>query len=939
MSLGDFSTVIEMKDGLSTLPRVEELVSVMQKQKDCGLNMVDGATRQWSTIAGTLAATENTDCLNHFVKLNGPTFLNQWLLECQNSDKSVSENSIEGLITVLLTTIEKLPLDRDELILSGIGVTVEHLLGHRNANIQEKAKTLMEKWNYTRTISCDDLNNGDTSLNNEGTSLNNLPKSEADVNTTEEVHSTHPLLSISPGLGIDEASCEAEITCASPQLDTTKDVEKSMSEQLKHVTLSKPLGENATLGDVNAFCSSTISGSCPEKSITEESPGYRGTDNDQRDISVLREVSGGMEETEVEANMKGGSPSKSSREESCNGSSSSSDLSASSPCSSVEDSRGFMFPSGSPRAEEIDQMDNNSGLGLEYEEIDALEMARQVALEVEREVVDYREPFCSSPEVESGDSADIHSSPKDEQNQPLTDNIISNMLLVEKDPSDDASSPKNHEALVPEKTMPDPREHEQAPEPQGPAFKLDKKPLDFDLNDDVCTEGPNCSANPIPISTANLSAPKAVVATSRGALCLPIKPLQFNGEMGWKGSAATSAFRPASSCIKTCPGPSQKQNFLEIDLNVADTENDVAIDPLSVKQMPLSPNLPSVESSVEVSSRRAERLKLDLNLNRLGDEDISTNQSPYWRLHHQNGDQGLSSASSSSSQQHSMRDIDLNDNPCFIEACGSRNLDNSSSKASTTTYGSSKLNDPGITIMGSRLNDPGMSIMSSRLNDSSINIMGSRLNDPGITIMGSRMAVDRKDYINQAHQPFMGNGMHMETMTTTRPVLPYPHMPTFYGYNGHPVGPTMPIHPSYYGPPGIPYMVDPRGATFIPQMLGPVGLNGAHYARPPFIMSLTGAPSGMNGVMPSRSGWDLNSGIASIDGGSRDGGSFKQPFMHRHNGLMEESFKQPFTHGHMEEQARISSQSSSPSMSVKRKEPDCGWESYALGYKHMTSRQ
>ncbi|XP_058101087.1 uncharacterized protein LOC131245559 [Magnolia sinica] len=74
----------------------------------------------------------------------------------------------------------------------------------------------------------------------------------------------------------------------------------------------------------------------------------------------------------------------------------------------------------------------------------------------------------------------------------------------------------------------------------------------FDLNEDVQTEEVECSeksvtTTPSSCHVTNLSAPIPVVATSRGLACLPTTPLQFEGELGWRGSAATSAFRPAKT--------------------------------------------------------------------------------------------------------------------------------------------------------------------------------------------------------------------------------------------------------------------------------------------------------------------------------------------------------------------------------------------------------
>ena len=50
---------------------------------------------------------------------------------------------------------------------------------------------------------------------------------------------------------------------------------------------------------------------------------------------------------------------------------------------------------------------------------------------------------------------------------------------------------------------------------------------------------------PLTVSSTGLAMPIAVVARSKGPFIPPVNPVQSIGELGWKGSAATSAFRPA----------------------------------------------------------------------------------------------------------------------------------------------------------------------------------------------------------------------------------------------------------------------------------------------------------------------------------------------------------------------------------------------------------
>lgn len=92
MTLEDFFTLTEMKDGLTALGRVKELVNVMQKEKDCIVKNVGDATRQWSTVASTIAATEDKDCLDLFVQLEGLWFIDRWLKDAQKFGNDTGES-------------------------------------------------------------------------------------------------------------------------------------------------------------------------------------------------------------------------------------------------------------------------------------------------------------------------------------------------------------------------------------------------------------------------------------------------------------------------------------------------------------------------------------------------------------------------------------------------------------------------------------------------------------------------------------------------------------------------------------------------------------------------------------------------------------------------------------------------------------------------------
>lgn len=87
--LEDFFTLTEMKEGISTVARITELISEMRKlENSVDINTFD-VIRQCSTAANTLASTKSEACLQHFVQLNGVSFLNRWLQDAQNCGGAV----------------------------------------------------------------------------------------------------------------------------------------------------------------------------------------------------------------------------------------------------------------------------------------------------------------------------------------------------------------------------------------------------------------------------------------------------------------------------------------------------------------------------------------------------------------------------------------------------------------------------------------------------------------------------------------------------------------------------------------------------------------------------------------------------------------------------------------------------------------------------------
>ncbi|CAA7037361.1 unnamed protein product [Microthlaspi erraticum] len=147
MALEDFFTLTEIKDGFTTTSRVKELVSAMQSDKDSVLKNAGDASRQWTAVASTIAATKNRECLDVFVNLDGLQYLSSWLAEAQALANDSIDSSVEESILALLEALGNLGVDSSRLVSSGILVAVEKLVDHGSSRVQDQARKLFGSWN------------------------------------------------------------------------------------------------------------------------------------------------------------------------------------------------------------------------------------------------------------------------------------------------------------------------------------------------------------------------------------------------------------------------------------------------------------------------------------------------------------------------------------------------------------------------------------------------------------------------------------------------------------------------------------------------------------------------------------------------------------------------------------------------------------------------
>ncbi|KAF5740879.1 Transcription elongation factor family protein putative isoform 1 [Tripterygium wilfordii] len=1005
MTLEDFFTLAEMKDGLTAPSRVEELVTVMWKEKHSDIvKNIGDATRQWAAVAGTITATDNKDCLELFIKLDGLCFIDRWLKDASKFSADTSDGLVEESLTALLQAVEKLHIGNERSVASGIFITVKNLLNHKSSQVQDRAKALFDSWklgtvddkahivvesveefNVSLPESeivkpeCVDVDNSVSKGNGNGEHNSAEPtrsvtlvssavdsfKQEVAEDRDIPTHNQEPCFNVtcdqkkvkdrSPNLltsSVQESTSVKEASPTGTMEGTTADDSKQgtaevQPEVLKSNEISndeKPVLKLNTvpekLSTGASFSSATRDGevSCgnnvaiAQDGLTE--PTSQNNIDDVGDVRTPASVpkvgidgigstcrySGHISKTDGESgsdvfhNLSTTECRLGKTEHMDTSFSQMEDDGVSeedkehSSYDEDEDVRNFAENSRSRIYARSPEMidERSSDMELEYGIVDALEVARQVAQAVEREVVDYRERSCSSSmekttekgvrqpgspdsvdekrelpadipprDMPTGQTRHAESHPEDEQ---LAKNTLDNLCSELGGDKHDVETSHVTEA---------------AQESEG---NTEKGLCDFDLNQEVDSDETEHIANPI---SAPISVPASRPIAASGS---SVAPFQFEGNLGWKGSAATSAFRPASprriSNHKTLPPGETSSSFshgqfsLEFDLNVADGGDD-KIPEMTGKEIPGSSALHTADSCLEASPIKSERHKLDLNLTSDDSDAPPSELRIEGRLFHsRNGHHSVSPASSSSSMQPSARNFDLNDRPYLLNDSTS---------------------DQGYFL--------GKSSQSSRAYG------GPKPDDPVISIMGTRVEVSRKNFMPQTTS--LPNGKALDTAMdaiTAReggilgmaPTVSYTQSNVF-GYNGLTTAPTMSFSSTMYGPgPGssFPYMVDSRGTPVVPQVVGSASV------VPPF----SHAPlwlSPMNGVAPLRPNFDLNSGFT-VEGANRDSGVFRQ-------------FLMPVQSGPMEEHLRTSSQpSSSSGVGGKRKEPDDGgWEPFPFNYRNQ----
>nr|XP_043634478.1 uncharacterized protein LOC122605580 [Erigeron canadensis] len=208
-----------------------------------------------------------------------------------------------------------------------------------------------------------------------------------------------------------------------------------------------------------------------------------------------------------------------------------------------------------------------SHMELDYGMVDPLELARQFANEVEREV-DSREESCSTSTDDKEQSAGGPGQEVSFGPGPVP-GPSSKGSPSPAEPMDDVETHDLTTTNIPEMG-------------QELAANTEKGFSGFDLNQEVTYVDTSSQVDPV-------LTPISVVSASRAAAAggLPVAPLQFEGTLGWKGSAATSAFRRIPEGEKTFSSSSshnnsnQHLNHLDFVLNMVEGSEDEIEDFLS----------------------------------------------------------------------------------------------------------------------------------------------------------------------------------------------------------------------------------------------------------------------------------------------------------------------------------------------------------------------
>ncbi|CAN6477621.1 unnamed protein product [Victoria cruziana] len=438
---------------------------------------------------------------------------------------------------------------------------------------------------------------------------------------------------------------------------------------------------------------------------------------------------------------------------------------------------------------------------------------------------------------------------------------------------------------------------------------------------------------PLPTISSSISASITVTSAAKGPFILPDNMLRNKGDIRWKGSAATSAFRRAEpqkvleALAPNSEVPSSEisagklgRPLLDIDLNEPDergledssTQNSVAQESGSAR------SVKTMESKLPTSSVCGSgRLDLDLNRAEEGPENsqmagISNRRSevPVPSARPSSSSGGLSNG------DHAPRNFDLNDGPSLDEggADPGHHYPHPKSNASyLPPVANLRMNELGNL---STWFPPGGSYPQV-----SISPFVSDRVEP-YSIVATAAGVQRILGPTSGGAAAFGADIYRAPVLSSSPAMGFTAANAF-PYGSFPFGGGFPLTSTSFTTSSTFIESSSGGGPCFPpipsQLVGPGTTVSATYGRP-YLISHPDGPGGESSRKWPRQGLDLNAGPGSIDTDARD-----ERFISARQ--LPVANPQAFA----EEQARLYQAASGAAL--KRKEPEGGWDAERFGYK------
>ncbi|KAK8967779.1 hypothetical protein KSP40_PGU014697 [Platanthera guangdongensis] len=474
--------------------------------------------------------------------------------------------------------------------------------------------------------------------------------------------------------------------------------------------------------------------------------------------------------------------------------------------------------------------------------------------------------------------------------------------------------------------------------------------LDFDLNegiigDDMNQSEPISAAMPVYSPRNRISsfsslssspilsgspAHVTIAAPAKGPFTPPENLLKSKGELGWKGSAATSAFRPAeprkvlemplnTSDVQSSDSTTTKQGRppLEIDLNVAD---DTSIeDAVSQNSTQTTGSESGVISNHDAPGRATGGL--DLDLNRV--DESAENGQLFFAAGHRFEAPLLPSKPATkrfaNGEVNMLRDFDLNNGP-GIDDLGtdllprSQNVKSSNSMPFVPPITGFRMSNADL---GSGWFPPGNSYPAITI--------PSFLPDRGEQSYPMAAAAGAQRILGTVTgSGSFGGDVCRGQVLPSSPALAFSPAGTAYSYAGFPFGSGFPLASTSFSPGSTTYVDSSSGVSYFPPIASPLAGAGAPVPTPygrPYMISLPegGTAGGSDGGRRwGRSGLDLNAGPGNAEEAKED----RAPSTRQLHAASSQGF--------MEDQARLYQVAGSV---LKRKEPDAGWEPERFTFK------